>query len=174
MPVTGALGADGHGTLQLEVATADHMKAIGRRLGAAMRVGDVVGLVGALGAGKTTLAQGIAEGLEVPPDRHVASPTFALVNEHPGRIPFVHADFYRLRNLAELIELGLDEIFERAAVVIEWLDLFPASVPVDHTRITIARAATGDARTLSIAATGPSGARLARVFALSPDRNVHE
>ena len=52
-----------------------------------MRVGDVVGLVGPLGAGKTTLAQGIAQGLEVPPDRHVASPTFALVNEHPGSRP---------------------------------------------------------------------------------------
>ena len=80
-----------------------------------MQAGDVVALVGPLGSGKTTFAQGIALGLEVAPDRHVASPTFALVNEHPGRVPFVHADLYRIENEAELAELGLDEAFDRAA-----------------------------------------------------------
>lgn len=137
-----------------------------------MRVGDVVGLVGALGAGKTTLAQGIAEGLEVPPDRHVASPTFALVNEHPARVPFVHADLYRLRGEAELVELGLDEIFDRAAVVIEWVDLFPMVVPADHLRITITTIATpADARLLSVAWTGPQSARLASALntVIAPD-----
>ncbi|MEO8213694.1 MAG: tRNA (adenosine(37)-N6)-threonylcarbamoyltransferase complex ATPase subunit type 1 TsaE, partial [Myxococcales bacterium] len=123
--------------IELTAAAADDMQAIGRALGRAMRVGDVVGLVGPLGAGKTTLAQGIAQGLEVPPDRHVASPTFALVNEHSARVPFVHADFYRLANQTELMELGLDEIFDRAAVVIEWVDLFPAAVPADHLTVTI-------------------------------------
>ncbi|MBC8132814.1 MAG: tRNA (adenosine(37)-N6)-threonylcarbamoyltransferase complex ATPase subunit type 1 TsaE [Deltaproteobacteria bacterium] len=145
---------------QIAVATAADMKALGRALGRAMSVGDVVGLIGPLGAGKTTLAQGIAEGLEVPPDRHVASPTFALVNEHPARVRFVHADFYRLRDHTELTELGLDEIFDRAAVVIEWVDLFPDAVPADHLTITIAPADHGQ-RIVSLHAIGPIGLRLA-------------
>ena len=90
-------------------ASAADMQSLGERLGRLMQVGDVVGLLGPLGAGKTTFAQGIARGLEVPPDRHVASPTFALVNQHPGRVPFVHADLYRINQPAELAELGLAE-----------------------------------------------------------------
>lgn len=134
--------------------TAEETKALGARLGRAMRVGDVVGLVGGLGAGKTTLTQGIAVGLEVQADRHVASPTFALVNEHPARVPFVHADLYRLRNEAELGELGLDEIFDRAATVIEWIDLFPQAVPADSLRIAIVSAPENGPRTLTFTATG--------------------
>jgi tRNA threonylcarbamoyladenosine biosynthesis protein TsaE len=148
----------------VKAATADEMKALGARLGRAMGVGDVVGLVGGLGAGKTTLAQGIARGLEVEADRHVASPTFALVNEHPARVPFVHADLYRLRNEAELAELGLDEIFDRAAAVIEWIDLYPQAVPADSLRVTITTGAD-DARTLTFAAGGPASARLLAALA---------
>jgi tRNA threonylcarbamoyladenosine biosynthesis protein TsaE len=148
------------GQIALPAATADDMKEWGRRLGRAMGVGDVVGLVGDLGAGKTTLAQGIAEGLEVPRDRHVASPTYALVNQHPGRAPFVHADMYRLRSERELVELGLNETFDQAAVVIEWIDMFPQALPDDHLQITIAMAPDG-ARTLSLGPTGPRGRRLA-------------
>jgi tRNA threonylcarbamoyladenosine biosynthesis protein TsaE len=144
----------------VNAATAEDMKVLGRALGRAMRVGDVVGLTGPLGAGKTTLTQGIAAGLDVPSNRHVASPTFALVNEHAARVPFVHADFYRLRNQAELTELGLDEIYDRAAVVIEWVDLFPAAVPADHLHITITPL-PHDVRTLTLRWTGPAGARLA-------------
>ena len=141
-------------------ATAADMKRIGRCLGEAMRVGDVVGLAGSLGAGKTTLAQGIAEGLSVPSGRQVASPTFALVNEHPGRVPFVHADLYRLAGEGELAELGLDEIFDRAAVVIEWIDRFPDVAPDDHLRIDIV-AAPDLSRTLSFAGRGAGAERLA-------------
>jgi tRNA threonylcarbamoyladenosine biosynthesis protein TsaE len=131
--------------------------ALGRRLAA----GDVVALIGPLGSGKTTFAQGLAEGLEVPPDRHVASPTFALVNEHPGRVPFVHADVYRINAPAELDELGLDEAYDRAATALEWADRFPAAVPADHLEITFVREAD-DTRRLTVRATGPrSGALLA-------------
>lgn len=152
--------------------TAADMKEMGRALGRAMVVGDAIGLIGGLGAGKTTLAQGIAAGLEVLADRHVASPTFALVNEHPGRVPFVHADFYRLRDASELAELGMDEIFDRAAVVIEWIDLFPDAVPADHLEITIQSAAAGgggggdaDAlRSLRVVAYGPRSVRLAETL----------
>ena len=115
--------------LTLTATTAADLQAIGERLGRALAVGDVLALVGPLGAGKTTFVQGVARGVEVSADRHVASPTFALVNEHPGRVPLVHADLYRINDPRELEELGLADAFDRAAVAIEWLDRFPEAAP---------------------------------------------
>jgi tRNA threonylcarbamoyladenosine biosynthesis protein TsaE len=146
------------GPLVLTASTAAETQAIGERLGRALGVGDMVALIGALGAGKTTFVQGVARGLEVPPERHVASPTFALVNEHPGRVPLVHADLYRIEREAELEELGLIEALDRAAVVVEWLDRFPDVAPGDHLELRIA--AAGDARTLTLHAHGPRAAAL--------------
>jgi tRNA threonylcarbamoyladenosine biosynthesis protein TsaE len=116
----------------LTAATAEEMRALGVRLGKVLRAGDVVALIGPLGSGKTTFAQGLAEGLEVPAERHVASPTFALVNEHPGRIPFVHADLYRVEREADLRELGLEAGYDQAATAIEWADRFASILPADH------------------------------------------
>ena len=90
----------------------------------------------------------------MPRDRHVASPTFALVNEHPGRVPLVHADLYRIEDERELTELGLTDAFDRAAVAIEWLDRFPDAAPADRLEITIAFA-PGDGRTLTFTPGGP-------------------
>ena len=140
------------------------MQALGERLGRALRVGDVVALVGPLGAGKTTFVQGLARGAGVSPERHVASPTFALVNEHPGRVPLVHADLYRIVSRAELLELGLDDAFDRAAVAIEWLDRFPDAAPADLLEVTIAIEPDG-ARHLTLAGAGARGEALARAFA---------
>jgi tRNA threonylcarbamoyladenosine biosynthesis protein TsaE len=122
--------------LALVAPTAADLGALGERLGAALRVGDVVGLIGPLGAGKTTLVQGIARGMGIE-GRNVASPTFALVNEHPGAVPLVHADLYRIEDARELDELGLADACDRAAVAIEWLDRFPEVVPADHLEIHI-------------------------------------
>jgi tRNA threonylcarbamoyladenosine biosynthesis protein TsaE len=149
--------------------TAAEMQALGERLGRVLRVGDVVALVGPLGAGKTTFVQGLARGAGVPADRHVASPTFALVNEHPGRVPVVHADLYRINDRIELRELGLDDAFDRAAVAIEWLDRFPDVAPADRLEITIAIADVGvhvgdSARQVRLAGTGPRGQALLRAL----------
>src|SRR5512138_3977023 len=124
--------------IEIVVATADDTRRLGERLGRALAVGDVLALIGPLGSGKTTFAQGLARGLDVPPERHVASPTFALVNEHPGRVPLVHADLYRIEHERELAELGLIDAFDRAAVAIEWLDRFPDAAPADRLEIGIA------------------------------------
>ena len=132
---------------------------LGERLGRALAVGDVVALVGPLGSGKTTFAQGLAVGLDIPADRHVASPTFALVNEHPGRIPFVHADFYRVERPDELRELGLEEAYDRAATALEWADRFPQVVPADHLQITFVARPEGG-RALELRAGGPRGRAL--------------
>src|SRR5262249_56691184 len=123
-----------------------------------LRAGDVVALVGPLGAGKTTFVQGLARGTGVPPERHVASPTFALVNEHPGRVALVHADLYRIANRAELLELGLDDAFDRAAVAIEWLDRFPDAAPAHRPELTPPLEADRPRR-ITATGPGPRGAR---------------
>jgi tRNA threonylcarbamoyladenosine biosynthesis protein TsaE len=134
----------------------------GRALGALLAAGDVVGLVGELGAGKTALVAGIVAGLGAPGP--VASPTFALIHEYRGgRLVAWHADLYRIEHARELAELGLDEIIDRAgtrggAVLIEWADRFEV-LPPDHLRVELGHAPTG--RTLTIAGAGPRGAALA-------------
>lgn len=141
--------------------TAAELQAMAERLGRLMQPGDVLALTGPLGAGKTTFVQGVARGLGVAPDRHVASPTFALVNEHPGRVPLVHADLYRVADARELEELGLTDAFDRAAVAIEWLDRFPDAAPAERLEIAIAIAAD-DSRSVTFRA---QGARAAAVLA---------
>jgi tRNA threonylcarbamoyladenosine biosynthesis protein TsaE len=145
--------------LTLTAPGAADTQAIAERLGRLLAAGDVLALVGPLGAGKTTFVQGLARGLGVPSDRHVASPTFALVNEHPGRVPLVHADLYRIEDARELLELGLTDAFDRAAVAIEWLDRFPDAAPAERLEIAIAFA-PGDARTLTFTPTGARAAAL--------------
>jgi len=159
-------------SIVLLAASAVEMQSLGERLGQLLRVGDVVGLIGPLGAGKTTFAQGLARGLQVSAERHVASPTFALVNQHPGRVPFVHVDLYRINDVAEIAELGLSETYDYAAVAIEWLDRFPAVAPADHLEVEIAvsfdpKGDSAGAGTRRIAArgTGPRGLALAEALA---------
>ena len=145
--------------------TAADMQRLGALLGRQLRAGDVVGLIGPLGAGKTTFVQGMARGLEVAPDRHVASPTFALVNEHPGRVLFVHADLYRIREAGELVELGLADLYDKAAVAIEWLDRFPDAAPEDRLEIVIEPAGGANRpRRVTVRATGPRARERARAF----------
>ena len=85
----------------------DETVGFGRRLGKLLRPGDVIALYGDLGAGKTTLTRGIADGLGLKADIH--SPTFTLIHEHPGAIPLYHVDLYRLSSEDEVEALGLDE-----------------------------------------------------------------
>ncbi len=92
----------------------------GLLLGERLRPGDVVLLTGELGAGKTTFVRGIAQGTGSKAD--VASPTFQLVRIYPGRVQLAHVDLYRVENNAELRDLGLEELADRGAVVVEWGD----------------------------------------------------
>src|SRR3954451_24133579 len=146
-------------SLEIVVTTADETRRLGARVVRSLGVVDVIALVGPLGSGKTTFAQGIAVGLEVAPDRHVASPTFALINEHPARVPFVHADFYRVERPEELRELGLEEAYDRAAVALEWADRYPQVLPADHLQIVFEAQPDGSRR-LRFTATGPHGRAL--------------
>jgi tRNA threonylcarbamoyladenosine biosynthesis protein TsaE len=94
-------------------------EAIGRRLAAMLRPGDIVALFGDLGTGKTTLARGILAGLGH--DGEVASPTFPIVIPYePLRLPVWHVDLYRLEDPAEVEELALDEALQDGALIVEW------------------------------------------------------
>jgi tRNA threonylcarbamoyladenosine biosynthesis protein TsaE len=101
----------------VDTASVDETRELGRRLGQALEVGDVIGLEGDLGTGKTELVKGIAEGLGVPGGVH--SPTFVLHHRYRGRLPVDHYDLYRLEGMA-WVETGLDEPATDSVTVIEW------------------------------------------------------
>ena len=109
-------------------------RAFGERLGRLLKAGDVVALFGDLGAGKTTLTQGIAAGLEI--DYEVDSPTYLLVQEHEGRLTLFHADLYRIEDSSSLTEMGFEEYFEREGVtVIEWAERATDILPEERLEI---------------------------------------
>lgn len=102
--------------------SADQTRRVGMRLGALLQPSDMIGLVGELGSGKTTLVQGIASGWgSLDP---VSSPTFVLVNvyRHPDGDCLYHLDAYRLNNVAEAIDLDLDDMLSRGPLVVEWAE----------------------------------------------------
>ena len=107
-------------------------KSLARRLGQALEPGAVIGLIGELGAGKTTFVQGLAEGLGVAASTKVVSPTYALVNEYrTDGGALVHVDLYRLDDTSELRALGIEEQIHRgdAVVAVEWADKMPELMP---------------------------------------------
>lgn len=108
----------------------------GKKIGSILHQGDVIALTGELGAGKTTLIQGIAEGLGVKD--YVTSPTFIIINEYRGRLPFYHVDLYRLEDLTEIEELGIEEYFSKGGVcVIEWAEKLEKLLPDEAEKIKI-------------------------------------
>jgi tRNA threonylcarbamoyladenosine biosynthesis protein TsaE len=138
---------------------------IGRHLGQAAGPGTCLALEGPLGAGKTQLAKGVAEGLEVT--SVVNSPTFIIMNEHSGRIPLFHVDAYRLADGDEAHQAGvLDERQAAGVTVIEWADRLDGWLPSDRLRIElVADPADPDRRAIHWQATGPRHAALAAVLA---------
>ena len=98
--------------------SAAETEAAGQDLGAGLRQGDLLLLKGDLGAGKTTFVRGVARG--AGSRSHVASPTFQLVRVYPGRVQIAHVDLYRIESAGELVDLGLEELLDQGAVVIEW------------------------------------------------------
>ena len=135
------------------------LRRLGRALGAAAQPGDVIALVGDLGAGKTHLAQAIARGAGVPAETRVTSPTFAVVVEHAGRLTVHHADLYRLGDAGELAEIGLVERAVDGLLLVEWADRLPGSLPADTLWVTLTPARPGE-RALAFASAGPRSTAL--------------
>jgi tRNA threonylcarbamoyladenosine biosynthesis protein TsaE len=136
-------------------------RAIGRALGRAAHAGTVIALVGELGAGKTQLAKGVAEGLDVA--TVVNSPTFVLMNEHVGRLRLYHVDAYRLADPEEAVDAGLiDDRQADGVVVVEWADRLDGWLPSDRLDIAITSDdADPSVRTLQWTARGEAHVRLA-------------
>lgn len=125
---------------------------LGRRLGELLGAGDFVALLGDLGAGKTTFAQGVLQGLGV--SRPGGSPTFNILIEYPGRLPVYHFDVYRLADAAELVDIGYEEYFFGSGVtLVEWGDRVRDLWPPEHLAITFTLG-EGDERTIAFAPTG--------------------
>lgn len=125
---------------------------LGQQLARLLFPGAVVALIGPLGAGKTTLTRAIAVALDVDP-RLIASPTFALVHEYPGRLPVYHFDAYRLNNVSEFVNLGVDEYFRGDGVcLIEWADRVAAALPAEYLQIELIP--VGESRSAVLTARG--------------------
>ena len=142
--------------IELRTETADRTRELGQALAPLLRPRDTVVLTGDLGAGKTTLVQGIGRGLGV--EDHVASPTFTLVREYAGRLDVAHVDVYRLERVQDVVDLGLDELGGPDRVlIVEWGDAVEDLLPADRLRVELT-SSDDDARMLRIGAQGRSWA----------------
>lgn len=147
------------------LADAASTAAFGEDLGRALAAPACVLLRGGLGAGKTTLAQGVGRALGHP---GLTSPTFALLMEHPGGVPVLHVDLWRIE-AHELAGIGLEESLERwpGVSLVEWGDRFPDALPLDRLEVSLESA--GEGRRATVSACGPrSSAALARLRAGGP------
>jgi tRNA threonylcarbamoyladenosine biosynthesis protein TsaE len=161
--------------IEIETENADRTREVGHALASLLQPRDTVVLTGDLGAGKTTLVQGIGRGLGV--EDHVASPTFTLVREYSGRLDVAHVDVYRLDRVQDVVDLALDELGgPERVLLVEWGDAVSDLLPEERLRVelTTARADT-DTRRIVITPHGGSWVgRWERLeHALEPFRRHH-
>ena len=139
--------------LLIETGSPEATAALGERLAAVARPGDLICLWGELGAGKTVLAKGVGRGLGTTTT--IASPSFILMAEHAGRMPLFHLDLYRLASAADVLEGGLlDERQADGLTVIEWPERLGAALP--EGRLDVVFELAGETRRrITIRAVGP-------------------
>jgi len=126
----------------------------GRKLGRLLRGGEIIGLSGELGSGKTCFVRGMAEGLEVGKEAWIRSPTFTLINEYDGRLPLYHIDLYRVESRKQMEELNLREyLFSDGVSVVEWFEHLPADEVDEYLHVGFAYA-NGNKRKLMFTAHG--------------------
>jgi tRNA threonylcarbamoyladenosine biosynthesis protein TsaE len=157
--------------MRCRTSSPDETRALATALGSQLGPGDLVLLVGDLGSGKTTFAQGLAKGLgvEVP----VTSPTFTLVQQYLGRVPVAHVDVFRLERMQELHDLGIEELVDGPGVtIVEWGDVVKQVLPQTYVLIRIEQDDTEDARAVTIDAVGASWRGRATQVADTIDRFV--
>jgi tRNA threonylcarbamoyladenosine biosynthesis protein TsaE len=137
------------------VPVAEDMQALGARLAELLQAGDLIVLTGGLGAGKTTLVQGIGAGLRVTGP--VLSPTFVIARVHRGgRLPLVHVDAYRLGSVAEVDDLDLDAALEESVTVVEWGEGLVEDLAVDRLEVRLERSSdpADETRRVTLAGVG--------------------
>jgi tRNA threonylcarbamoyladenosine biosynthesis protein TsaE len=139
--------------MRLTVATPAAMRDLGERIAGALRAGDLVVLSGQLGAGKTTLAQGIGRGLGVT--GAVLSPTFVIARvHHGGRLPLVHVDAYRLSSIDEVDDLDLDASLDESVTLVEWGEGLVEGLTGDRLHVSIERPVDDADETRAVEITG--------------------
>ncbi len=166
MAPVSARAAPGHYRGHRVSRSAAATRALGRRLGALLRPGDVVALEGDLGAGKTELVRGACAGARVPLEE-VSSPSFAIVATYRGRLPVHHADLYRIADEDELYGTGFgDLVGGEGALLVEWADRIPGALPRERLEIRMAHREEGaSVRRLELVGSGARHAELARSLA---------
>ncbi|WP_373293707.1 tRNA (adenosine(37)-N6)-threonylcarbamoyltransferase complex ATPase subunit type 1 TsaE [Actinomadura livida] len=142
--------------ISLTIPTAEDMRDLGVRLSALLGPGDLVVLTGQLGAGKTTLTQGIGEGLKVRGP--ITSPTFVIARVHPSLCegpPLVHVDAYRLGGFAELDDLDLDASLDESVTIVEWGEGIAEGLAEDRLEVILSRGeGAGEEREVRIVGVG--------------------
>jgi tRNA threonylcarbamoyladenosine biosynthesis protein TsaE len=122
--------------IELESHSAEQTQQLGYYLGQIAQPGNIFLLSGNLGSGKTCLTQGIARGMDI--QSAVTSPSFVLVREHYGRMPLYHMDLYRLDDIEEIVNLGLEQYFESEGLcVVEWAEKGITVFPAEHLLINL-------------------------------------
>ncbi len=125
-------------TIKLTSTSLAQTLEIGKTVGALIENGLVITLTGKLASGKTAFVQGLAVGLDVPREYYITSPSYTLINEYPGRVPLSHVDLYRLGELSDIEDTGLEELLDSPCVlVIEWPDRLGHYQFEDHLAINI-------------------------------------
>ena len=137
--------------MQITTHSADETQALGTKLAKRLQPGDVIAYFGDLGAGKTALTRGIAQGLGITDI--VTSPTYTIVNEYlTGRLPLFHFDMYRLGSSDELFDIGWEDYLARGGVcAVEWSENVADAMPAGTVYVTIERSAEGEnARVITV------------------------
>ena len=151
--------ASSTGSLELVLSSRSETESLGQAIGCALKGGEVLAVIGELGAGKTALVRGIAAGLGAPP-ASVSSPTFVLIHEYHGRLPLIHVDLYRLHTHAEAESIGLQDYFTGEAITaIEWADRFPSLLPEDRLEVRLTHRSLAT-RKAQLTAQGPQSLAL--------------
>jgi len=137
---------------------------LGQKIGTLIKYPLIIALIGDLGSGKTAFVQGLAEGLDVSADYYITSPTFTLINEYPGRLTLSHVDLYRLDEVSDTEDIGLDALIEGHGVVaIEWAHKLAADVLNEHLAIEF-KIIDDECRDIRLIAYGHDGINLIKAL----------
>jgi len=150
--------------LVITTHSADETQQLGRIIGGLIKQPLIIALLGDLGSGKTAFVQGLANGLEVPVEYYITSPSFTLINEYPGRLPLFHADLYRLETLRDLEDIGLDELlYDQGVLAVEWADKLGDKLTGDNLVLQFEIIAD-DCRKIELIAYGHNGINLIKTL----------
>ena len=144
--------------IQITTHSVAETQQLGQTMGAGIHQPVIIALAGELGSGKTAFVQGLAKGLDVSKKYYITSPTFTLINEYPGRLRLFHVDLYRIEQISELEDIGLDEVlYQDAVIAIEWADKLSGEPLPDHLALQF-RVTGAESRQIDIFAYGhPAG-----------------